>query len=115
MKFDDGSRAHRRAAMYGVLSFSAICASCSAGMKPYSMEMMPPPSIYETGVISSPDERHTELRDGIVQLPYATPRQPAGTGDAPEGRRSSAPASKKFRTQHTGLKGVRIPTQKPRK
>jgi esterase/lipase superfamily enzyme len=81
MKFDGGSRAYRRAAMYGVLGFSAIFASCSGGMHPYSMEMMPPPSIYETGVISSPDERHPELRDGLVQLPYATPRQPAGTDD----------------------------------
>ena len=57
--------------------------------------------------------------------------QPAGTGDAPEGRRSAPPraahpsprpsSSKgegakkkptKFRTQHTGLKGVRMPRQK---
>ncbi|MBB6093264.1 putative radical SAM protein YgiQ [Povalibacter uvarum] len=41
--------------------------------------------------------------------------QPAGTGDAPEGRRSApttAPAARKpqkFRTQHTGLKGVKMP------
>jgi uncharacterized radical SAM protein YgiQ len=39
--------------------------------------------------------------------------QPAGTGDAHEGRR--APAKKQampFRTQHTGLKGVRLPRRK---
>jgi uncharacterized radical SAM protein YgiQ len=42
--------------------------------------------------------------------------QPIGTGDAAEGRRSSAPAkaaatsaAKPFRTQHTGLKGVKLP------
>jgi uncharacterized radical SAM protein YgiQ len=37
--------------------------------------------------------------------------QPAGTGDAPEGRRSPARATKplRFRTQHTGLKGVSLP------
>jgi uncharacterized radical SAM protein YgiQ len=34
--------------------------------------------------------------------------QPLGTGDAPEGRRS-APQTKHFRTQHTGLKGVAMP------
>ncbi len=39
--------------------------------------------------------------------------QPAGTGTAPEGRRTprgTAPA----RTQHTGLKGARIPARRPR-
>jgi uncharacterized radical SAM protein YgiQ len=41
--------------------------------------------------------------------------QPAGTGDAPEGRRSSRGVAasqtrtKPFRTQHTGLKGVTLP------
>ncbi len=48
--------------------------------------------------------------------------QPAGTGDAPEGRRSARPSTQsaparregtkqpmKFRTQHTGLKGVKLP------
>jgi Domain of unknown function (DUF3362). len=38
--------------------------------------------------------------------------QPAGTGNAPEGRRTprgTVPA----RTQHTGLKGVRLPARKP--
>jgi uncharacterized radical SAM protein YgiQ len=47
--------------------------------------------------------------------------QPAGTGDAPEGRRSTPPRAvssdktassgkkQRFRTQHTGLKGVRMP------
>ncbi|HKE92847.1 MAG TPA: YgiQ family radical SAM protein [Povalibacter sp.] len=53
--------------------------------------------------------------------------QPAGTGDAPEGHRSAAhhttatPARasgkkpQRFRTQHTGLKGVRLPkAPKPR-
>jgi hypothetical protein len=46
--------------------------------------------------------------------------QPIGTGDAPEGRRSVKPAKKAakknvsaapspFRTQHTGLKGVKLP------
>jgi uncharacterized radical SAM protein YgiQ len=40
--------------------------------------------------------------------------QPAGTGDAPEGRRSARGAAvqtrtKPFRTQHTGLKGVTTP------
>ena len=54
--------------------------------------------------------------------------QPAGTGDAHEGRRSHRPAQRagaspsssarteakpqKFRTQHTGLKGVKIPSRK---
>jgi uncharacterized radical SAM protein YgiQ len=37
--------------------------------------------------------------------------QPAGTGDAPEGRRSGKGA-KPFRTQHTGLKGVKVPKKK---
>ncbi|HEY6643121.1 YgiQ family radical SAM protein [Povalibacter sp.] len=65
--------------------------------------------------------------------------QPAGTGDAPEGRRSAHPRAAyasarpaaasgkvsksaaatpkptKFRTQHTGLKGVKIPPQPRRK
>ena len=36
--------------------------------------------------------------------------QPAGTGDAPEGRR--APDAKPFRTQHTGLRGVALPKAK---
>jgi hypothetical protein len=44
--------------------------------------------------------------------------QPAGTGEAHEGRRSmhapkqasnTTPKPQKFRTQHTGLKGVRLP------
>jgi uncharacterized radical SAM protein YgiQ len=41
--------------------------------------------------------------------------QPLGTGDAPEGHRSAGNV-KKFRTQHTGLKGAAIPKQakKPR-
>lgn len=54
--------------------------------------------------------------------------QPVGTGDAPEGRRSATPGresasnaqaavarvgkSLRFRTQHTGLKGVAVPRQK---
>jgi hypothetical protein len=33
--------------------------------------------------------------------------QPAGTGNAPEGKRKVA--TKPFRTQHTGLKGVTAP------
>jgi uncharacterized radical SAM protein YgiQ len=45
--------------------------------------------------------------------------QPAGTGDAPEGRRSARGAAKSapgerpkpFRTQHTGLRGVALPKQ----
>jgi Domain of unknown function (DUF3362) len=45
--------------------------------------------------------------------------QPAGTGDAAEGRRSARGAAKSaqgerpqpFRTQHTGLKGVALPKQ----
>lgn len=39
---------------------------------------MPPPTIYTSGAIDSPDEHHAELRDGVVSLPYATPREPAG-------------------------------------
>lgn len=44
--------------------------------------------------------------------------QPAGTGDAPEGRRSAVKkvANKKkptkLRTQHTGLKGVKLPSRR---
>jgi uncharacterized radical SAM protein YgiQ len=39
--------------------------------------------------------------------------QPAGTGDAPEGRRSSpGTQQQRFRTQHTGLKGVSLPAHK---
>jgi len=34
--------------------------------------------------------------------------QPAGTGAAPEGKRKAQP----FRTQHTGLKGVKLPPKK---
>ncbi len=51
--------------------------------------------------------------------------QPAGTGTAPEGGRSAAKATKApqktspktqpFRTQHTGLKGVKLPKAKGRK
>jgi esterase/lipase superfamily enzyme len=43
--------------------------------------MMPPPAIYATGVVQSPNERHPELRDGRVSLPYATLREPALPGD----------------------------------
>jgi radical SAM superfamily enzyme YgiQ (UPF0313 family) len=42
--------------------------------------------------------------------------QPAGTGNAPEGKRKSRPTtsvkSQPFRTQHTGLKGVKVPKKK---
>jgi uncharacterized radical SAM protein YgiQ len=43
--------------------------------------------------------------------------QPAGTGNAPEGKRMAATKkssvkSQPFRTQHTGLKGVKVPKQK---
>jgi uncharacterized radical SAM protein YgiQ len=40
--------------------------------------------------------------------------QPAGTGDAPEGRRTPAHATKtlRFRTQHTGLRGVALPPER---
>jgi uncharacterized radical SAM protein YgiQ len=57
-------------------------------------------------------------------------RQPAGTGDAPEGRRSAqapvaatsrsgaakvgSPKMLRFRTQHTGLRGTQLPTKHPR-
>ena len=48
--------------------------------------------------------------------------QPAGTGNAPEGKRRTATTTKKpvakthpFRTQHTGLKGVKVPQKKRRK
>jgi hypothetical protein len=37
--------------------------------------------------------------------------QPAGTGTAPEGKRKAQP----FRTQHTGLKGVKLPAKSPKK
>jgi uncharacterized radical SAM protein YgiQ len=41
--------------------------------------------------------------------------QPAGTGNAPEGKRKSAATTKPFRTQHTGLKGVKLPKGRKRK
>src|SRR5688572_11506060 len=46
--------------------------------------------------------------------------QPAGTGNAPEGKRNTStktPSAKTqaFRTQHTGLKGVKVPQKKRRK
>ena len=47
--------------------------------------------------------------------------QPAGTGDAPEGRRSSPKAAadakpqQRFRTQHTGLQGTQLPTRSAKK
>ena len=50
--------------------------------------------------------------------------QPLGTGTAPEGRRSAAkgkapqktsPKPQPFRTQHTGLKGVKVPQQRSKK
>lgn len=53
------------------------CGGCSTGTHPYRLEMMPPPAIYATGVVASPDERHPELRDSEVRLPYATHREPA--------------------------------------
>jgi esterase/lipase superfamily enzyme len=45
------------------------------------MEMMPPPAIYRSGVLAVPDIQHRELVDGIVQLPFATLRAPAGADD----------------------------------
>jgi uncharacterized protein DUF3362 len=36
--------------------------------------------------------------------------QPIGTGTAPEGKRKAA--AKPFRTQHTGLKGVKLPKRR---
>ena len=39
------------------------------------------PAIFATGVVPSPDEKHPELRDGVVLLPYATQREPAGEDD----------------------------------
>jgi hypothetical protein len=57
--------------------------------------------------------------------------QPAGTGEAHEGRRSAAsptagmspaatakqqrPGSQQFRTQHTGLRGTQLPTKRSRR
>jgi hypothetical protein len=47
--------------------------------------------------------------------------QPAGTGNAPEGKRQAATEKKSvqktqpFRTQHTGLKGVKPPKRRKRK
>jgi uncharacterized radical SAM protein YgiQ len=38
--------------------------------------------------------------------------QPAGTGNTPEGRRSPKKETMPFRTQHTGLKGVKVPKGK---
>ena len=42
-----------------------------------------------------------------------------GTGTTPEGNRKAVAKktqqSKPFRTQHTGLKGVKLPQRKPRK
>jgi esterase/lipase superfamily enzyme len=73
--------AYRHVGICGALGVAAICAGCNAAIHPYRLEMMPPPAIYTTGVISSPDERHRELRDGVVSLPYATPREPAGADD----------------------------------
>jgi hypothetical protein len=56
------------------------------------------------------------------------PWQPLGTGDQGEGRRSPPPAGRvtpkasadsgstqRFRTQHTGLKGVKLPSTPPRR
>ena len=42
---------------------------------------MPPPAIYSAGAVPSPDERHPELRDGRVALPYATLREPSAQHD----------------------------------
>jgi esterase/lipase superfamily enzyme len=70
--------AYRHVGICGMLGVAAICGGCNASIHPYRLEMMPPPAIYTTGAISSPDERHRELRDGVVSLPYATPREPAG-------------------------------------
>ena len=42
---------------------------------------MPPPAIYRSGVLAVPDIQHRELVDGIVQLPFATLRAPAGEDD----------------------------------
>jgi esterase/lipase superfamily enzyme len=71
----------RRIGIGGVLGLAAMCAGCASAIYPYRMEMMPPPAIYTTGAIPSPDERHPALRDGLVMLPYATPREPAAAGD----------------------------------
>jgi esterase/lipase superfamily enzyme len=45
------------------------------------MEMMPPPSVYATGVLAMPDLEHQELADGGIQVPYATSRKPSAAGD----------------------------------
>jgi esterase/lipase superfamily enzyme len=58
-----------------------MCAGCSTSIHPYRLEMMPPPAIYSAGAVPSPDERHPELRDGRVALPYATLREPSAQHD----------------------------------
>ena len=65
----------------GIGALLALGAGCTTTNYPYRMEMMPPPAIFATGVVPSPDEEHPELRDGVVLLPYATPREPAGEDD----------------------------------
>lgn len=74
--------------MLGVLGLAMIGASCGTP-QPYRLEMMPPPAIYTTGVISSPDDQHSELRDGRVSLLYATAREPASEGDPEPSYRNS--------------------------
>jgi hypothetical protein len=66
---------HRHLRICGALGLAALCAGCSTVNHPYRIEMMPPPAIYATGIVPSPDERHRELRDGLLLLPYATPRE----------------------------------------
>jgi esterase/lipase superfamily enzyme len=71
------SPAHRHVGFSGVLGLALVSAGCGTANHPYRLEMMPPPAIYATGVVTSPDERHPELRDGLVSLPYVTQREPA--------------------------------------
>ena len=70
-----------RSPYVGIGALLALGAGCTTTNYPYRMEMMPPPAIFATGVVPSPDEKHPELRDGVVLLPYATPREPAGEDD----------------------------------
>jgi hypothetical protein len=65
-----------------LLTLAALSAGCKNTTQPYRLEMMPPPAIYRSGVVAVPDIRHRELVDGLVQVPYATPRAVAGADDS---------------------------------
>jgi esterase/lipase superfamily enzyme len=76
------TRVHAAAVRGSTILLLSAATGCSTGPGPYRLEMMPPPALYVSGGLPSPDERHPELRDGRLSIPYATSREPAAPEDA---------------------------------